>query len=616
VTTRGVPVTASGLGGRWEPPLAGAGARAARSRAAAETVLVGALWLCAAWTLISTLQAVWASRFPLPFGDQWDFLEPPASLGDWFAQHNEHRIAVPRIVFALDRILVRGDNRVLLATALLVQLAHVVLLWRVLGQSPGVRRRTKAILAGLTLASLFSLLQWENLLWGFQISFVGVFFLATVACFTLARGAERERVGAGSAGPWVLATCGLASIAAYTLANGLLVGFLVAALAYWLRLPRRWLCVLGGTALALAVAYLWDFQLVRDHSDPREAMLAPGAVAMYTAAYLGAPVGRVVGRSLGAFGLAGEALRVPVAVGAGAVGLSALAAVLSVLRADPARVVRGTEIVLPCMVAFVAASALVTALGRHGFPVEQALSSRYATGALLYWVCLGSLVWLLGERRGAAWWDGLRWIALAAAVAIAAGLAGLQFAVAEELRNRFLWLQEAKLAVVSDIPDDKALRRLYPEPRTVRERVVQLRAQRQAVFAKAWPFWLGTPLRTQLQLEAPERCLGHFDRADPVSGPEGGARVAGWAWDVNASRVPARIVLVDAQGMVAGFAEPGYRRLDVPHVHRAVGSRAGWFGYVRSTGRDPVTAYAITSDGRGACPLRGARPVRATVGTR
>ena len=37
----------------------------------------------------------------------------------------------------------------------------------------------------LLLASLFSLAQWENLVSGFQIGFVGVYFLATLALAAL-----------------------------------------------------------------------------------------------------------------------------------------------------------------------------------------------------------------------------------------------------------------------------------------------------------------------------------------------------------------------------------------------------------------------------------------------
>jgi hypothetical protein len=572
-------------------------------------LLVGVVWLCAAWIAVSTVRAVWDSRLPLPFWDQWDNLEDPASLRDWFVPHNEHRIAVPRVVFALDRLLVRGDNRLLLVAILLVQAGHVALLWRVLVSSPGVSRSIKAVLAGLALAVLFSLLQLENLAWGFQIGFVGVFFLGTAASFTVVHAAEREQRGTGSAGPWVLATCGLAAVATCTVANGVLVGLVVAGLGLWLRLARRWLAMLGGAALALPVWYFWDFRPARPPAG--KLVAAVGGLAAYAAAYIGAPVSEVVVWGLSVLGAGGETSRVPVAVAAGAIGLACLPVVLWIAGAGQARKAPASVVVLSGVATFAAASALVTALGRlHLFSVEQAMASRYATAALVYWISVGSLVFLLGERPQAATWAPLRLCVVVGAAAASLALAGYQGAGIEKLWGAALWLQEAKLAVVADLGADDLLGRLHPNPSIVRERVERLRAEHRAVFAEPWPWWLGSPLQDHVTLRPASRCLGHFDRSDPVPESGGGVRVAGWAWDLETGTEPARIVLADAQGIVVGFAEPGYRRPDVPRVHAVAGPRAGWVGYVRDTGRDPVTAYVILRKDRGACPLPGRRPVR------
>jgi hypothetical protein len=115
---------------------------------------------------------------------------------------------------------------------------------------------------------------------------------------------------------------------------------------------------------------------------------------------------------------------------------------------------------------------------------------------------------------------------------------------------------------------------------------------------------LGRPLR-ELFPEISD-CLGNTDGVDVrFLGGGGSIRVTGWAWDPTIKAPPARVVLSDANGRIAGGGETGRRRKDVPRAVPQIKSfTTGWNAWTdRLSGR--VDAYAVLSDGRTICSISG-----------
>jgi hypothetical protein len=115
---------------------------------------------------------------------------------------------------------------------------------------------------------------------------------------------------------------------------------------------------------------------------------------------------------------------------------------------------------------------------------------------------------------------------------------------------------------------------------------------------------LGRPLRELFPKVGD--CLGNTDGvAVRFLGGAGANLVAGWAWDPATKAPPARVVLSDATGRIAGGGETGRRRRDVPRAMPDITSGVtGWHAWTdRLSGR--VDAYAILRDGRTVCSIAG-----------
>src|ERR1700733_7109064 len=87
-----------------------------------------------AFALLIVINTIWmiiVAYRPIPVWDQWASIAEFKRLDTHgldfmhlFAQHNEHRIALPRLIFSLDRYLAKATNLVDLLAIVLIQAAH------------------------------------------------------------------------------------------------------------------------------------------------------------------------------------------------------------------------------------------------------------------------------------------------------------------------------------------------------------------------------------------------------------------------------------------------------------------------------------------------------------
>ena len=155
-------------------------------------------WLLAAVSLVAglfvavrSLRMVALSWQKMPYGDQWDELVTGRDITwSWLvAQHNEHRIFFPRLIFIADSIFAHETNLINHAANIAIQLAMMGLVFH-LAREAGLRDLAGRVwAAGMCLALLLWAGQFQNLLWGFQVQFFGVVLAAAAAFGVLARGA-------------------------------------------------------------------------------------------------------------------------------------------------------------------------------------------------------------------------------------------------------------------------------------------------------------------------------------------------------------------------------------------------------------------------------------------
>jgi hypothetical protein len=539
------------------------------------------------YIFVSTVRMIVQCWTAVPYADQWDELILGADkffnggtarveTARWvFSQHNEHRIAIPRLIFAADRFLSGMDNRFNLFVMLASQATLAALMILIALRATGRRISETIWVAAVVSALLFSAMQWENLLWGFQVQFIGVDLAALVTFAVLMQ---------GSPGTARLATVIiLESVAAYTLSSGMAVPFLTVPLALWARWPRRHVALLGFAAVALLAAYLHGYQTPSHHNDPIRTMWQADQVLAYVLDEIGNPFAVIFVEAH---------LRDPKNWGrlCGIVGVLLFAAFAADMLRRRER--RGPVPILIATALFVLSMALLTALGRLKFGVP--LSSRYSSPVLLFWAAL--IVVTMIRIRGSD--VRLRVATMGATLPLLLGLAYYQPSFAALGRAQTLLPRlEGTTALLANVNDPEALVHLYPAPAIPRERTPLLRERHLSIFAEEWSDWVGTPLADHARLIEPAKCQGGIDGIAAVGTPDPtGWRANGWARDAERRAIPPPVVIADASGRVVGYGLSGF-----PNANG--GQRGGWRGHFAAPPPVSVIAYALLDDGRTACPL-------------
>jgi hypothetical protein len=558
------------------------------------------------YIVASTTAMVIHSWSAVPYWDQWDelILSPKQVFSPWiYSQHNEHRILFPRLLFAIDTFAFAETNKFNFFCNVALPLALAGLIVHVARRHVSRGLSDTLWIAGIVLTVLFSAIQYENFIWGFQVQFFGVELAAVASIASLA-------VGRGA---WVslIAAMALSAIAVYTLASGIIVPFLAIPVALWAGRSKAQIAVLGLAAVALLASYLHGYVPPSGHSDPLRTLLRP-ELPIYAAVELGNPFGQLLRGVRAAHYLYWDC-----AFGTLGFALFAVAALIYLPRGrsigQPGLVFLGTAALMVGVV-------FLTALGRLKFGLDQALSSRYATPMLLFWLSLAMLAIVEIRRRRADLQlhvPGSRLVIFRSSQAhhqyhrlqlIAMGLSlpclfALAYAQPKFVKAGLAVAaprREAVAALLADVEDHRALLRVYPVPAREVELAAKLRARHLAIFAEDWSHWLGTPLADHARPAAPGQCQGGIDRVTrlPVSG-RAQWRVAGWDWDQARRSAPERIVIADGAGTVVGYALAGFPPLEPGH-----NKHSGWRGDFAAPEAGAVTAYALIDRDRTACRLQ------------
>ncbi|HLQ20512.1 MAG TPA: hypothetical protein VK146_16180, partial [Tabrizicola sp.] len=291
------------------------------------------------------------------------------TAGDWHSLwevHNEHRILLSKVLFLVDLNLLDGTTPFLwlvnLALAGLIALVLVAFLREVPGG------RAFAWMPAFLVAVSFSELQKENFYWSFQSQFFLAFLLPLAALyFALLSLTRPERSAAHFA-----ASTGLGILSIGSMANGILVLPVLTVYALLTRMPWQRVAILAGLSILGFTAY---FLGLPDKADAPSVLQVlqekPSRFVRYILTYLGGPFAET-GKVISAF--AGLALLI--------------LAVRAAWKHIPRRRASSAEIALIGFMGYILLTALVTAIGRVGFGVNQALSSRYATPNLMNWCVL------------------------------------------------------------------------------------------------------------------------------------------------------------------------------------------------------------------------------------
>jgi hypothetical protein len=399
--------------------------------------------------------------------DAWDmvlvfrkFSSGRLTFADLYAQHVEHRMFFPRGAELLLGLLTRYNNvaeMYLIVSCFLVTAAVLLLAFRREIGLPLIFFVPVALL-------IFSFRQYENMLFGFQISFAFTQTFGVLALYLLSTSSrDAFRVHA------FVAALGSATVASFSTAQGLLVwpaGFLGLLLGSVETSAKKiFVFIWGIVGVAEWVAYFVDYKTPQGHPPLLHALSHVGTATEYFLTLLGSAL----------FWQQEHAL-------AGGLVLVCLA-----LGGFLATYGRGVLREHPFFISLLFYSLLILAtitLGRAGmFGVWQATISRYTTFSVLAVASVYAMLAKMVFARRSSIGRTVVLIALFGTVLLSAGISyrnGIEAGRAQEASRE----RAAYVLKTYESQPDARLADLYPRPETVRRRAPLLERLGYNVFSQ------------------------------------------------------------------------------------------------------------------------------------
>jgi hypothetical protein len=338
----------------------------------------------ASFTMCSLMFFVWAYQLKLPFADHWAiFIKAPEffasgwGLKDLWAQHNEHRTFIPNIFHMINLLFFAGGNGFLLWVMMLSQFVILSGILYFIFQQTVLSKMAKAWLTIIVVILLFVGTQLENFTWPFQIQFLLCNLFVVFALIFYTKSVVLNLKGIR----YYLAACVMGVLAVLTSSQGLVALCAIALLSLLVKDTKfRILGILLLTGL-MTFIYLLNYVKPASHPSLLTMFESPLSLFAYASIYIGNGFSRML-YPAGVMGVLGMIL-------------SLYAFVLAWRKGwmrEPLFIL-GTGLQL-----YAVGVMLITAMGRLGIGVWQAISGRYTTISLLFWLGLALVLFLQYAR--------------------------------------------------------------------------------------------------------------------------------------------------------------------------------------------------------------------------
>lgn len=533
------------------------------------------LWLATAFTFCMLVLAVvggWKNYTAIPFWDMWDgtveFLLKVHSddYSVWWAQHNEHRIVLARIIFWLDSIFF-GDASVfcVVVNYLLFALTGLTfyLYAKALDFEGQLSRNGFYVLIFILLSWVFLLTQSDNFYLAFQSQFILAQLLPLSAFYFLARYIKLGRTSC-----FIYAFC-CAALAIGSMANGVLVFPLMFIYACLLGVDKKKSIFLLGAAVFFPAIYFINYHAPDGHGHLVAALLgSPARFLCYVLMYIGSPFHYLLGK--GNFG--------PVAaVLAGGVFVSFT--LLSLYRQWLKDKKSAFIFALLFFIAYIIGTAVGTAGGRLIFGVEQALESRYTTPAIMAWAALALV---LGKTFSITSVRSKKMLC-AGSIFLMIIMLGFQLKVLKPVDPIYKVREQAALALALQVNDAQYLQMLFPDPEYPLKISSEAAAQGITIFARAPFSEMRGSIGKKMDVNNMHDCIGSVDHVDGLARAPDYIRLDGWIYSSIDKKSPERITIVNEQGLIAGYAIVGMPRDDVGNKYGSEARYSGFGGYIKKS---------------------------------
>jgi hypothetical protein len=313
-----------------------------------------------------------------PVLDEWDGTAPlfekmangTLGFGDFFAQHNEHRIFFPRLIFFTLGRLTHWDIRAELWVIWLLALVCLFSIWQLARRTHSVRTSWIPFAASVL---LFSPLGVANFLWGFQVG-----FLLPLACITACIWTTTS-----VRCPWnFLAAIILCTICTFSIASGFTSWLLITPVLLLVNTQspssKKWWVIWCSLFSLELVAYFYGYVKPPYHPPLWWFLAHPITAVEYILLFFGGPFSYGTNLPPNALGLGTGTLLLGLLLVAG----------FYIWRQRSDRSLVGETLPWVMLAMVTVTSAILMMIGRAGFGPGQARTSRYVPFAAMLPIAL------------------------------------------------------------------------------------------------------------------------------------------------------------------------------------------------------------------------------------
>ncbi|WP_454848283.1 hypothetical protein [Rhizobium binxianense] len=517
---------------------------------------------------LRSLYIIYHKYFPILYWDEWSFpLEllngesKTVSLSYLFRAHNEHIISTTKLLFILDYFLFHLTNGPLVAAvatcAAILSILLATLIYR--DQRKDLEFLT---LACVLTASGLSMVQWENLLWGFQPQFYLVLIGAVLSIASAVKLSETEKFSQQAF--WFFILLLATAFCVFSMGNGVAIPISVVIYFILVRYKLRTSFLFAVIGVALIIPGLMASASAPKVGDPT--LKTPLNMAAYFVAMIANPITRSAWSAIG-FGIL-------ICIVLGVIFVKFV--VIPWIRN---RQVDRISAALFALCSFLLASAMATTYGRTSLGLGTALSSRYSTPMLFLTMTIFSI--LLRRFIIAPAGSGLK-KAPATVLLLVFMLAVVAFTTfRRDVEKTYTAVSEttarAAYFVVSGVDDEVQLGHLYPDSKALRRALDFIRRNHLNVFAPHGDLSMPSAADIQAVINPPQAESCRRASVDFVTRlAENQWQVSGWATD-DKGKTPRWIIATNSTGRLIGFTKPLERR---PDVTKAVGAERDFKGFL------------------------------------
>lgn len=522
---------------------------------------------------------------------------------NWTFRANEHFVLIPAIIYALNIVFTQGSNIGLCMFAWFLALIQCHVLIALL---PGRFSRFPVqfifIILGISIFN-FTPAAAHNWMRGFSgVHWIVANLFVICAIFCLQSYAKKLSVTAVSPpsfsslqDKWIIGSIIFGILGCISYSTPLALWPILCAAAIVLRFPRQVIYLYFGVSIAVVGTYFLTYKTPTHH--PSLTKINPVKFIEYIPTYLG--------------GVFSENIAI-----ASIIGIIGLIAVTSLVGywLFSKKIDRTEWLPWLSIQIYTLQTALMAAVSRSGFGVEQATASRYATLPALFWIStiILTVLWVrqleLTPRSQTRWLTSLLGITTIAIVL----MYGVGGDIASAIAQRATYQPLVALSLQLGITDVTLIKeKVGNRPAAFIGLIDALKTHNLVPFnrdIKQKNFC--APLDKKIEpnlLSAPKDGVpGYFDIITKLA-PSAG-RVIGWIGDPE-NNVKC-IAILNQENVVRGFAMSGFPRPDLVNLFGPSYASAAWRGYIQTSPTDKfLTAYASFKNRQGWVALRNSQTI-------